>query len=58
MERDNLILRLESDRQNAKFEKQAGRTAVRSHQRPRSSAMQVGALAQRLYNGSLHNGSL
>ena len=29
---------------NEKFEKQAGRTAVRSHQRPRSSAMQVGAL--------------
>ena len=30
---------------NAKFEKQAGRSAVRTHQRPRSSAMQVGALA-------------
>jgi hypothetical protein len=30
---------------NEKFEKQAGRTAVRSHQRPRSTAMQVGALA-------------
>ena len=30
MERDNLILRLESDRQNAKFEKQRNRTPSQS----------------------------